>query len=88
MTDSLTLGGSQDIRTTPPGPNACNRLHVPTDACYLRVSDETVDRAEHIGTSTRHEMVILDYDASGHIVGIELIGDEKPCQQRVKLPSN
>jgi uncharacterized protein YuzE len=48
---------------------------------YLRFSHETVDRTEHIGTSTRDEMVILDYDASGRIVGIELIGDEL-CQQR------
>ena len=27
-------------------------------------------------------VVILDYDASGRVGGIELVGDEKPCQQR------
>jgi uncharacterized protein YuzE len=82
MTDSLLLGGSQESGTTRFSQNACNRLYISTDACYLRFSDNAVARTEYIGTSTRDEMVILDYDASGRIVGIELVSDEKPCQQR------
>jgi uncharacterized protein YuzE len=35
---------------------------------------------EHVGTSSRGEMVIFDYDVDGRILGIELVGDEKPCQ--------
>lgn len=62
--------------------DTCSRLHVPSEACYLRFSDDKVARTEHIGTSTRNELVIMDYDAFGCIVGIELVGDGKPCQQR------
>jgi uncharacterized protein YuzE len=61
--------------------DTCNPLHVPSKACYLRFSDDKVARTGHIGTSTRDEMVILDYDASGRIVGIELVSEDKPCQQ-------
>jgi uncharacterized protein YuzE len=77
MTVSLALGGSQDIRTTP-----CKRIDVSPDTCYLRFQEAAVECSQYIGTSTREDMVIVDYDASGRIVGIELVGDEKPCQQQ------
>jgi uncharacterized protein YuzE len=60
--------------------DVCVHIDVPPATCYLRFSDGVPARTEHIGTSSRGEMVIFDYDADGRILGIELVGDDKPCQ--------
>jgi hypothetical protein len=59
----------------------CHTLAVPATACYLRFSDDRVQDTHHAGTTTRGEMFIIDFDAEGRIVGVELVGTGKPCQQ-------
>jgi uncharacterized protein YuzE len=61
--------------------NTCRNLRVPADVCYIRFTDERVVNSHLLEMTTgRNEMVVLDFDESGRIVGIELVG-EKPCQQ-------
>jgi hypothetical protein len=59
----------------------CVHIDVPPATCYLRFADGVPARTDHVGTSSRGEMVIFDYDADGRILGIELVGDDKPCQE-------
>lgn len=59
----------------------CLQINIPAEACRLLFSAERHVRTEPIGTSSRGEMVIGKYDAHGHIVAIELVGDGKPRQE-------
>lgn len=43
------------------------------DAVYLRLSDEAVTRTAEI-----EDEVLVDYDAEGRLVGIEILGLEDP----------
>jgi hypothetical protein len=61
--------------------SVCVHLDVPPATCYLRFVDGVRERTEHVGTISRGEMVIFDYDVDGRILGIELIGDDKPCHE-------
>lgn len=47
-------------------------------ACYIRFQDSEVYRSEHIGQTSRGEILVADYNDRGDIIGIELLGD-KPC---------
>ena len=65
----------------------CRHLLVPRDVCYVRFTREKLsshyDSSEDVGYTRRGEMVIVDYDEDGAILGIELIGSpkaRKPCQ--------
>lgn len=60
----------------------CIHMDVPPEVCYLRFAATKVENTDYFGTTTaRGEMVILDYDAGGGVVGIELVGSGKPCQE-------
>jgi len=60
----------------------CQRVQVPAEACYLRFSGQPGVRSEMLDMMTaRDERLIVDYDAKGRVVGIELIGPGKPCQE-------
>jgi uncharacterized protein DUF2283 len=61
----------------------CVHIEVPKQVCYLRFAAGVPERTEYVGQSSRGEMVIFDYDAAGRILGIELVGDDKPCQRNV-----
>src|ERR1035437_4113102 len=53
----------------------CIHMDVPPEVCYLRFAATKVENTDYFGTTTaRGEMVILDYDAGGGVVGIELVG--------------
>ena len=58
----------------------CQRILVDRKVCYVQFGKKSVARSGDIGTTTRGEMMIADYDSDGHINGIELIGPGKPCQ--------
>jgi uncharacterized protein YuzE len=59
----------------------CIKMNVPPSVCYLRFVGTKAARTEYNGHHTaRGEMVIFDLDADGRIVGIELVGEGKPCQ--------
>ena len=65
----------------------CLRVQVPNEACYVRFSGSAVARSSELGESSRGEMLIADYDANGRIIGIELVGADKPCQGTRKQKS-
>jgi hypothetical protein len=58
----------------------CANIEVPPATCYLRFAAGVPANTDYVGRSLRGEMVIFDYDADGRILGIELVGDDKPCQ--------
>jgi len=62
------------------GHGVCVQIDVPAATCYLRFAAGVPSHTERVGTTSRGEMVIFDYDVDGRIIGIELVGDEKPCQ--------
>lgn len=60
----------------------CESVLVPVDACYLRFAPGPSLRSQMLAMETaRGERLIVDYDASGKVIGIELIGPGKPCQE-------
>jgi hypothetical protein len=64
----------------------CHELFVAPDVCMVRFSSDPTTTAEHIGYTSRREMVIVHYTQGGEIASIELVGDDKPCQQPTLQP--
>ena len=60
---------------------SCVKIRVPQAACYIRFSDERSARSAYIADTARDEMMVFDYDAEGRVIGIELVGPGKPCQE-------
>ena len=60
---------------------SCQHLEVARKVCYLRFGNAPVANSGEIGLTTRGEMMIADYNADGHIIGIELVGAGRPCQE-------
>jgi len=59
----------------------CNKLFVPFDCCFLQFNtEEEYDHSIEVGMTSRGEDVILDVNKKGEIIGIELLGVQKPCQ--------
>ena len=78
MTGQRTLGRRPHAKAT------CSRLRVPTATCYVRFAPNTQVRSPApLGKMARGEIVIADYDKNGAIVGLELVGRGKPCQDTV-----
>jgi hypothetical protein len=62
--------------------NDCRKMNVPADICYLRFGDGQVNGSGMLEYETvRGERLIVDLDAGGKLVGVELIGPGKPCQE-------
>ena len=66
----------------------CKHQFVPKDVCYVKFTDKQLDEVgkthqEDIGVSCRGEMVIIDRNEDGNIIGVELVGEGKSCQQVV-----
>lgn len=60
----------------------CQQIAVPATACYVRFADTaSVGSAMLEYQSARGERLIADFDAEGRIIGIELLGAGKPCQE-------
>ena len=59
----------------------CKTIRVPAKACYVRLSNDRVKNSHYLGRTSRGEMFIVDFDSDGYVVGIELVGDGKPCQE-------
>ena len=60
---------------------ACRHVNVPGDACYIIFADGDVARSIDLGKTTRGEMIYADLDSEGRVIGFELVGFGKPCQQ-------
>jgi uncharacterized protein DUF2283 len=60
----------------------CQKIVVAKEVCYLRFADGKPDHTNELPYRTaRGEMMIADFDADGRILGIELVGSGKPCQE-------
>lgn len=66
----------------------CSTLYVPKDKCYLLFSSKktrTMHTVDEIGGhpiyNCRGDMVLFDLDCKGRILGIELLGKGKQCQE-------
>ncbi len=61
----------------------CKGLPVAEEICYVRFAgpDAVAHHSEQLSNTVRGEMVIADYDDRGRIIGLELLGGGKPCQQ-------
>jgi len=63
------------------GPS-CVRLEIPPTACYLHFVEGPGFHSQMLDLETaRGERLIVDFDAKGKVVGIELIGPGKACQE-------
>jgi uncharacterized protein YuzE len=63
---------------------ACERIDVGERVCYLRFVEAKTCNSDHLPCRTaRDEMIVLDFDADGRVIGIELVGPDgqKPCQE-------
>lgn len=65
----------------------CNRLVVPRKCCYVQFGEgeyhvSNIDMRNDIMTVSG-DWVIFDFDAMGKLIGIELVGEGKLCQQKV-----
>jgi uncharacterized protein YuzE len=60
----------------------CQKLSVAQQVCYLRFVEGKPSQSSELPYQTaRGEMLIADFDAEGRIIGIELVGPGKPCQE-------
>jgi len=63
-------------------PAPCQKIVVANEVRYIRFGDGQVDHSNDLPyLTTRGEMMIADFDADGRILGIELVGSGKPCQE-------
>ena len=63
----------------------CQQMNIAEHVCYLRFVDAKPVHSDMLPYRTaRDEMLVLDFDAEGRILGIELVGPDgqKPCQTR------
>lgn len=66
----------------------CNKIMVPEDACYVAFFNERTWKStyqEDKYVTPRGEQVILDFNDKHELIGIELLGDKKRCQQFTHL---
>lgn len=67
------------------GRDGCKVVGVSRDACYVRFGMRTAvvveSRDDGRYRTARGEDIIFDFDADGHVVGLELVGPGKACQE-------
>lgn len=65
--------------------SSCVRMFVPRDCCYVKFQRKVESRlgkrtkyeySKDVGYTVRGEQVIIDYDRTGSILGIELLGSQ------------
>lgn len=66
----------------------CQQLHLDKAICYVRFAPGKVVHTVAINRETaRGEMLLIDLDAQGQVVGIDLVAPAlKPCQQHYPWP--
>ena len=72
-----------DLGATDRMTERCQKMDVAEQICYLRFVDAKPHHSDMLPYHTaRNEMLVADFDAAGHIIGIELVGPpgQKPCQ--------
>jgi uncharacterized protein DUF2283 len=64
----------------------CYHQRVHPHACHVVFAKGQVARSQNLGMTAGGDLLVLDFDADGLILGIEILG-KKPCQQRmVEMP--
>ena len=60
----------------------CQKIAVAREVCYIGFVRQQADHSAELPYLTaRGEIIIADFDADGRIIGIELVGSGKPCQE-------
>ena len=60
----------------------CKHLRIEKDICYLEFGEMIKPHhSNEIGITRRGESIIADYDEEGNIMGLELVGEDKPCKE-------
>ncbi len=60
----------------------CKRINIAEDVCYIGFGERPrPHHSDEIGSTRRGELIIANYDEDGKVVGLELVGAEKPCQR-------
>jgi uncharacterized protein YuzE len=59
----------------------CNRISVQREVCYVGFTSAQPHLSSEIEATARGELMIADFDDKGRIMGIELVGPHKPCQE-------
>jgi hypothetical protein len=82
------MSTSDQRPSDPPGtrhhlrPSGCKSVSVGRQVCYITFVEGTPHHSDELTFHTaRGEVLIADFDAEGRIMGIELVGPNKPCQQ-------
>jgi len=57
------------------------KLHAESDSLYIRLSDHTVVQSEEIRPG-----LLLDFDAAGHLVALQLVQVSEQAGCAVQLP--
>lgn len=67
----------------------CKRVYIPKNACYIQFWEGKKPKYSHTvdlihdsawPETIRGETFLIDFDTTGRIMGIELLGNDKPCQ--------
>lgn len=63
--------------------HTCNGIEIGEDVCYIKFGEKTKKyvHSEDDFETVRGETMIIDFDEDGRVMGIELLGDKKPCQK-------
>ena len=63
----------------------CKHIDVPEDCCFIRFGRAKYSHSDDMELETlRGETITIDFDKKGKVIGIELVGDNKPCQTATK----
>lgn len=65
----------------PSSPSSCVEIEPAKEVCYIRFSRAAPSHQMMLGHTVRNELIVFDYDADDRVIGIELVGSEKPCQE-------
>ena len=69
------MSHKEDFRMT-----KCKELKVSKEVCYISFGKGRCNSSNDEFITIRGEQMILDLDSKGYVIGIDLMSDDKPCQ--------
>lgn len=64
----------------------CRKIRIPEDACHITFTEGKPYKKAMLEAHTmREETILLELTEDNRIIGMELLGDNKPCQGIHKL---
>ncbi len=62
--------------------NKCKIIKVSEKCCYIKFGKSKYDSSLNDLTTVRKELIVIDFDKKGFVIGIELVNpDLKSCQR-------